>query len=541
VLRLGTRLVFAAANGDRRAPQVLTAINRGTGPLAIADLAITGAQAARFALAPGQPTRFSVPAGASAPIAVVFVPPVGAAPENTAVLTMTTSDPARATVSVPLSGVHAAGYEGGQEPTLQAVLRTLGYTTSVGTEGHYIASGRTPAVNERISPAWVAADPTRATQLVPVARYTGLVASCQCAKTGWRPRGGDKAQLHYFVGGTNATGGPGNETVLPQYVGSTSFLPGAGTAFTLYTNSGESSDDGYNTNHTHVFRFYAARDAAGAVIPDTWLAVNDQGLTPTNKNWDYQDGVFLLVNARPELSLGAFPGSPATVAEFAAPVAGTVADAQGEGTGLRYPLPSRAGGRLRPELLDLAGGRLAVRSTAGTFTGATGTQDDAVGFTFDGSRRRVTVDARLVGPGPIDAGDEHAGLWFGPDEDNHVRFAVQNRGGVPHLVAWYEARSTVPDESVPDGRLLGTPVSLASVAGTAATVDLRLVVDPGGGRVTPAYRINDGAWTTWDAAAVPNDVSRWFSVQSHTGIVTSNAGGSPFTATYDWFRVGLAS
>jgi len=54
-------------------------------------------------------------------------------------------------------------------------------------------------------------------------------------------------------------------------------------------------------------------------VPNTWYATEDIGNTGGSKNYDYQDAVYLLVNAKPESAAldpsvpGPLPGAPGLV------------------------------------------------------------------------------------------------------------------------------------------------------------------------------------------------------------------------------------
>ena len=106
----------------------------------------------------------------------------------------------------------------------------------------------------------------------------------------------------------------------------------------------------------------------------------------TDKNYDYQDQVMLLTNATPELTAAASPGTGATTLGFDGPLAGTVLDKDGEGTGFSSVQPNTAGTQYRPTLLDLTSGTLRITSTAGKSSGASNNQDNALQLHVDASR-----------------------------------------------------------------------------------------------------------------------------------------------------------
>ena len=86
-------------------------------------------------------------------------------------------------------------------------------------------------------------------------------------------------------------------------------------------------------------------------IPNTWIVGEDAGKDPssTSKNYDYQDHVFLLVNAAPEVSAGPRTGSAALNLRVRCGRSGTVADKDGEGTGFTGVQANTAGTQYQPD------------------------------------------------------------------------------------------------------------------------------------------------------------------------------------------------
>jgi glucose/arabinose dehydrogenase len=545
VLGLPSRLILSTVNEEDRPPQTLTVANSGPGPLHVTAITIAGPQASNFRLSAGQPTVITVPVGGTAPVAVEFRPAVGSPVENAATLTITSDDPVTPAYKVTLAALDSVDYEGANEPTLAQIVRTLGYTTNIASETHYISNNRAPKGDERISPYWLPVDPSKPMRLIPVARYIARTASCACSKTGWLQRSPSvKSQLFYFVGGTDSSGGPGNQRMFPSFVGGTSF--NATSVLSFYSDDGTSSDDGRNANAVHDFRFYPAKNAAGVQIPNTWLVGYDTGTVVADKNFDYQDVVMLLTNASPELTVAPVPSSSSVKLDFSAAKAGTILDGAGKGTGFRSVQVNTAGNQYKPGqiALDTSVGVLRLTSDAGTFTGATNTQSNALEMPFDASRYRSLITARLVAPfNQINSGFDQAALYFGPDQDNYVKVEVENRSGVPNLTMFYEAKNVYPVENN-GGKVIGTPIPLGPATGLN-TIDLRIKADVVSGQLTVSYRVNStadtDAYTAAGSAVAPRDVMRWFSTQGRAGIAVSNQGSTvPLTATYDLFRIDPA-
>jgi len=526
-----SRFVFSTAQDAPLTREVVLG-NTGTGPLRVSGLTFSGADAGRFALAPGQPGTLTVAPGASAAVAVTMTPVAGTA-EYRAALEVTTDAGSR---TVTLAGLNAVGLDGAAEPTMAQIVRTLGYSSDViGTEQQYLGSTRAPRGQEVVSPYWVAADTSQPVSLEPVGRFTALTTTCPCDRTGHVERGGVKAELHSFGADPSTTArGAANQTLLPVRGGSGQFT--ATSPFLLYGNNGNASDDGRNANQTHVMRFWPLVLADGTRVADAWLVGFDTGTT--NKNYDYQDVVYLLRNAAPELTPAATPGTAPLALSFSAAVTGSVADTAGRGTGFTGVQANTAGDQRQPALvaLDTAAGVLRLTSAPGTSTGSANTQRNALSTEFDASRSTTATTARFLAPfTAIDASGDNAAVWFGPDQDDFLKVEITGRAGAQVVQAYYEAGSTTPYEN--RRTVVGTPVPVP--AGTRA-VELRITTTNTTGTLTASYRFDPASatapWTDLGQAR-PVDVMRWLSARATAGVLTSTGSGDPFTAVLDSFAV----
>ena len=258
----------------------------------------------------------------------------------------------------------------------------------------------------------------------------------------------------------------------------------------MYFN--EYSDDGLNANKTHNFRFFPAKDPNGNVIADTWLVGHDKALT--GKNYDYQDEVFLLVNARPELTEGTLPGAAAcrTTSPRRWPARCSTPTGRAPASAARSPTPAaRQVATSRLDVQTGAPGLLRVTSDPGTFSGSTNTQRNALFDTFTAARGDVVVRTRIRGPlTQVTTPQQHQGIWFGPDQNNYFKWEVEFRNGAPHFLVFFEQSGT--------GRLVGTPIPVPS-PGSITTLDLQITADLGAGTLSRGYRINSdtGAFTTF--------------------------------------------
>src|SRR5262249_47434932 len=147
-----------------------------------------------------------------------------------------------------------------------------------------------------------------------------------------------------------------------------------------------------------------ARGLDGVQLPDTWLMINDVGnkLPKTvNGGWDYNDGVSLLVNARPLLGSAPPPGDASLALNFNVAVPGTVADRNGNGTGFADVRANGNGDKYLPANLPLDttnGGNLGITSTMGSSSGSNATQQNALQSPLDATRQAFRIRARIAGP-----------------------------------------------------------------------------------------------------------------------------------------------
>jgi hypothetical protein len=552
-LRLGPRLVFSTVDEEARPARSVVVRNPGGADLQVTDVTVSGP----FALAADQPTSFTVAPGATAPVAVQYTPPTTTTTTtaHSGTLTIASNDAETPSVQVTLKGLDTSAYEDVGEPTLRVLANAIGYNGA-----DLIASTRAQrwpidGTTEVISPYWRRVDGGAPVELIPLARYAARTIGTT-GGAGWYSKGtdpnsaGNRRQLYAFAGCGCADpmvgSGGENQRLLPATTtGVTTFSPTG--LFGLFADNGRSfSDDGYHKfqdetgaiveTQTHNFRFYPARNASGGTIPDAWIVGVDIGVNPApgfQKNYDYQDYVFLLVNAAPELA--AAPRPTLAGGEFTGAIGGTVADKDGEGTGFGSVQANDAGSQYNPSLVDLdtAAGVLHLTTTNGSNSGGSDTQHNALQKAFDGSYRRWDVAARVIDPAAVMGTQlQHQAVFFGPDNGNFVKLEVEHRDGVARLVSYAEKNGAFAFADV-----------TGPVIPAGATVELHLLGDPDLRTIQPAYRINGGTLTTFGAAYAPSDSMRWFSVQAQGGILASSQIGqgvtsSPsFTATFDWLRV----
>lgn len=345
------RMVFSTVNEEVRPPKTLTLRNTGTAPLRITELTFGDSQeqnnavpiadrrrAADFSLVNPPPLPLILGPNASIDLSVRFAPQRVARQnqnetpthlrngENYASLTITSTYPNRQTATVNLAGVNFAEYESNNEPSIAEIARIFGWRINIGTERVRLG-GTTPLFGDEVySPYWLRADTTRPVLLWPLAITRGRKDFPQ-GSVRFEPKpgsGGNSGFLYRHAGrsnddsptgievpGSNDLSGGENQKLLPKIFGvdnvsrvsttdTVDFTPRS--AFAL-NNSGSWTDDSQNGPYQlHNWRIFPVRDAQGNLVPNTWYATYDTGLDPTDpyKNFDYNDHVYLMINAKPE-------------------------------------------------------------------------------------------------------------------------------------------------------------------------------------------------------------------------------------------------
>jgi len=135
----------------------------------------------------------------------------------------------------------------------------------------------------------------------------------------------------------------------------------------------------------------------GTLMPNTWYATEDIGTQGGSKNYDYQDAVYLLVNAKPESAAldPSVPGplpEPSLVFDFNQTYAGSLNDKMGDYWLYQYPTQQERYLHEQnvppPKLLDIntgGAGTLSLTTTTGSNASSDNTLMNGLLTTFDGS------------------------------------------------------------------------------------------------------------------------------------------------------------
>jgi hypothetical protein len=280
-------LVFSSTQSGTDGPQTATITNIGDEPVTL-DVAASGDNPSDFDVTGGD--GVSLDPTESTDISVTFDPGVVGA--LSAQLTVTAGD--AQPVIIGLYGLSAAGEGGGNEPTLQNVVNTLGYPFDVGWSGLNGGTEATAKGDEVLEPLFTRFS-DGPVEMVPVASY----APFEQVPFGWYTEDGTLHEVGALANGQQQTLHPALAS------GGTTFDPGTAT-FGFYYHSNFFNRTGYteddrNDGASGVFhraRVYPVVNRSGVPIANTYYVAFEDAA-----NGDYQDYDFLVSNVIPAGSL----------------------------------------------------------------------------------------------------------------------------------------------------------------------------------------------------------------------------------------------
>ena len=216
---------------------------------------------------------------------------------------------------------------------------------------------------------------------------------------------------------------------------------------------------------------------------------------------------------------------------------GKIADRDGTGTGFTYVDPPTNGTGYLPANLfsDPGTGQLEVTTTPGLAFQTANSQDNALAVGIDAPSQVTRIEATLDDPPAGTGGSEQAGVWFGNDEDNHVKLVVISRGDGTQIEYRIEEAGNTGSAGV-----VRSPV--LDLAGKSVT--LSLVADPTATSIEGSYRIDGGAPETLGAFVAPPQffsfdgarIDPEIGTDSFGGILASHRNGpAPLTYAFDSF------
>jgi N-acetylneuraminic acid mutarotase len=216
---------------------------------------------------------------------------------------------------------------------------------------------------------------------------------------------------------------------------------------------------------------------------------------------------------------------------------GKILDGDGVGTGFTWiDDPSKGTGYIPGNLdVDLTAGTLDVTTTKGIAYQAVDSQDNALGVGIDAPSQVTLISTTVLNPPAGTGNSEQAGLWFGMDEDNHVKLVV--------LSTPTGTKIQYASEVAGQGKNVRT---IAVPDLTSSRVFLQLRTDPNDTTITARYSINGGAqqdagsfvappeFFSFDAAGIDPRIG----TRSFGGILaTHRKGPSPLVYRFDQFSV----
>ncbi|CAA9575083.1 MAG: hypothetical protein AVDCRST_MAG86-2097 [uncultured Truepera sp.] len=310
-----SEMVFNAGGdvpSDRRTLQVS---NTGEGTLNVSGLAVTGEDAARFAL-PGV-SPFSLAAGESRELAVTFTPNSDAdlGPQN-ATLRVTQGGEGGSVQEVYLGGLSVEGQEGTKEPSVQWIFDTYGFPIQTGDEDPTTSAlveeaTNAPVGDEVVAQTFRRADPTQPVTVEVLATFA--VPNVEPVfEFGFYEAGAAEPSLQKLLSLPIRPGLNGQRlgpVIVPSVPGAeagvVSFNAPGGT-FGFYSSWPTTrffeqrtvfTEDARNTFDAlpHHVRPYPLKERGGAPVENAYILATDE----SNRLNDYNDAVVLIRNVQP--------------------------------------------------------------------------------------------------------------------------------------------------------------------------------------------------------------------------------------------------
>jgi hypothetical protein len=279
-------------------------LRNGTGDaVTISALRVEGADAASFVLEGAPSPPIVLPAAGNLPLTVRFLPAAAA--------TVTTVYAARLSAANAAASIGAqAGLFGlamnaaNSEPSLDQVVRALGYAIDVGGTTTTLGTGAARIGDEIAAPRFVKAH-AGVVSVQPVARYSPFETAPYGIYTGAIP---DVTRTPLGAMSKGAADNVANRTLSPPLDAGamTTFDPGA-AAFGLYAESASNTaslgtdgrlyqEDALNADQggvlpVHRLRVYPLKGRAGQALADAFFVACEEA-----SNSDYQDYVFVVSN-----------------------------------------------------------------------------------------------------------------------------------------------------------------------------------------------------------------------------------------------------
>ncbi|WP_114752532.1 PKD domain-containing protein [Pleomorphovibrio marinus] len=280
--------------GSRTDVQEVTVTNEGLSAITINGVSIAGPFAGQFAgVSPN--TASTLEPGQSLTYTVTYAPAVNNSNlgYQEAVLVLNTDMPNQPTLEIGLHALKKQGFEGGKEPTLDAVVKTLGIGINVGWTGLTSNINPSPMGEEVEVQQWVKAGPGQV-NIIPVGRYS----PAESLPFGYYTLSEGNVILHEV--GVLADGILNAQTLYPPIAEGNDFFDPQNGIFGIYVKSETFNRVNYTQDSLNTggvarrVRTYPMKDRQGNLIENSYL-VNFEDAT----NGDYQDYMFIIDNVIP--------------------------------------------------------------------------------------------------------------------------------------------------------------------------------------------------------------------------------------------------
>lgn len=570
------RFVFVNIQGSTGAhlfqnQNVVRISNTGTEPLVISNVTVTGTDSCYFKLPAGLTLPLVINPGALSDAVIVSFNATGCTNNKsarTATLNIFSNDPTQPQTTLTLAGFNMTAPEGNNEPNMQQLVNLFGWDVVITYPGQSLANPpyREAVGEEVLSYYWTRFSPNQPITVTQIAAYHGCYDSVSMQLS---PQGGGANYLSMSHAGNWC------QSIMPRNSNSTTALsynsfvqgtatPPMGANFAIVAAGRTSA-----STTQQAIRIWPLRDENGELIPHSYIVIQDYVTNygaggGGSANFDYNDNVYVITNVRPVTpqpndpsNAAQWPGMPDLILDFDKAYPGTLLDGDGQTIGFTDTQrnsvngnPPRYGDVSQPHLppttsynptaLDIVTsgqGTLAVTSGAG-INSAANSLVNGLCLPFDSDNIPFSVNATLLGPLPMDAANEQAGVMLGQNQQNYIKLVAQAGGsGARNFVFFREFNGTTATIST-------TPIpNYANIA----TLTLHLIGDPDAGTVTAAYEATytdstpDTGRVTLTVLNLPgSELGTYFVPRSNGCIIVSHTSSSttvPFTVTYDRFAI----
>ncbi len=231
---------------------------------------------------------------------------------------------------------------------------------------------------------------------------------------------------------------------------------------------------------------------------------------------------------------------------FAAPMAGTLADGGGLGTGFTSVQANKEGAAYQPSLIQLSTAQQQLKlTTTGTATAGGNWEADnslvnGLQDMFDGSAGAFTISTTLQGPlGYLANPSEQGGIMFGPNDDNYVKLVAESTPTGQALQMIDEQLlpgNTVYLHAIP---VAGSYTNIGSFA-KINTLQLNLTANAASGIITGSYSINGApaVMLSQTLTLTGAEETAFFSPTADAGIIAMAKNNlAPVVVSFDNFSV----